>query len=351
MLRGTGTTPSVIHAAGAPEAGVSARPKVLVVLVNTKLPTPAAADSSSRVSVPVTLLSTKSCRVCEPTCGLCSVAGCRTAPAPARQARTVARSVIEPTTVVNGEASTSRPTTSRPLARSTRTSASPRCPALPVTRTRSPGMRFTILCAPARPGVLFRRAALAPAPRRAAALAPARRRRPRSRTAPPPSLPRGAAALAPARRRRFRSRAAPPLSLPRRAAAPSPAASAAWWDGHMRPDLTIPAKLSPGDPVAVVSPSWAAPGRSPGVHEVAMRRLKEEVGLEPVEYPTTRQLGASPQARAGDLMSAFADPSIKAVLATIGGDDQITVLPFLDPAVVAANPKAFFGYSDNTNLL
>jgi len=119
----------------------------------------------------------------------------------------------------------------------------------------------------------------------------------------------------------------------------------------MRPDLTTPAKLSPGDPVAVVSPSWAAPGRFPGVHEVAMRRLKEEIGLEPVEYPTTRQLGASPQARAGDLMSAFADPSIKAVLATIGGDDQITVLPFLDPAVVAANPKAFFGYSDNTNLL
>src|SRR5215470_5875286 len=115
-----------------------------------------------------------------------------------------------------------------------------------------------------------------------------------------------------------------PRRRPRsRAAAPSPAASAAWWDGHMRPDLTIPAKLRPGDPVAVVSPSWAAPGRFPGVHEVAMRRLKEEIGLEPVEYPTTRQLGASPQARAGDLMSAFADPSIKAVLATIGGDDQI----------------------------
>jgi hypothetical protein len=80
-------------------------------------------------------------------------------------------------------------------------------------------------------------------------------------------------------------------------------------------------------------------------------RLREEIGLEPVEYPTTRQLGASPQARAADLMTAFADPGIKAVLATIGGDDQITVLPFLDPGVVQANPKAFFGYSDNTNLL
>jgi muramoyltetrapeptide carboxypeptidase LdcA involved in peptidoglycan recycling len=119
----------------------------------------------------------------------------------------------------------------------------------------------------------------------------------------------------------------------------------------MRPDLTAPAKLVPGDRVAVVSPSYAAPGHFPEVHEVAMGRLREALGLEPVEYPTTRLVGSSPQARAADLMAAFADPDIKAILATIGGDDQITVLPFLDPTVVAASPKAFLGYSDNTNML
>ena len=118
-----------------------------------------------------------------------------------------------------------------------------------------------------------------------------------------------------------------------------------------RPELTLPPKLHPGDRVAVVSPSFAAPGRFPEVHEIAMRRLREEVGLEPVEYPTTRQLGASAGARASDLMAAFRDPEIKAVMATIGGSDQITVLPFLDPHTFTANPKAFFGYSDNTNLL
>jgi muramoyltetrapeptide carboxypeptidase LdcA involved in peptidoglycan recycling len=119
----------------------------------------------------------------------------------------------------------------------------------------------------------------------------------------------------------------------------------------VRSDLTVPGKLAPGDRVAVVSPGFAAPGRFPEVHELAMRRLRDEIGLEPVEYPTTRQLGASPQERAADLMAAFADPQIKAILTTIGGDDQITVLPFLDPQVAVANPKPFAGYSDNTNML
>ncbi len=82
-----------------------------------------------------------------------------------------------------------------------------------------------------------------------------------------------------------------------------------------------------------------------------MRRLRDGIGLEPVEFPTTRQLGADPHARAADLMAAFAAPEIKAILATIGGDDQLTVLPFLDRELVRANPKAFVGYSDNTNLL
>jgi muramoyltetrapeptide carboxypeptidase LdcA involved in peptidoglycan recycling len=109
-------------------------------------------------------------------------------------------------------------------------------------------------------------------------------------------------------------------------------------------------KARPGDRVAVISPAFAAPAVSPAVHEQAMRRLTDATGLIPVEYPTTRQLGASAKARAADVTEAFADPSIRAVLATIGGDDQVTVIPHIDAAVVASNPKPFLGYSDNTNL-
>jgi hypothetical protein len=70
MLHGFGATSSVIQAAGAPSPGVSARPNALVVLVCTNAPTPAATASSSITRVPVTLVSTNSWRLCDPTCGL-----------------------------------------------------------------------------------------------------------------------------------------------------------------------------------------------------------------------------------------------------------------------------------------
>jgi muramoyltetrapeptide carboxypeptidase LdcA involved in peptidoglycan recycling len=56
----------------------------------------------------------------------------------------------------------------------------------------------------------------------------------------------------------------------------------------------------------------------------------------------------NPQARADDLMQAFADPAIKGIISTIGGDDSIRILPYLDLDVMRANPKIFMGYSDTT---
>ncbi|WP_393062839.1 S66 peptidase family protein [Streptomyces sp. LN549] len=112
-----------------------------------------------------------------------------------------------------------------------------------------------------------------------------------------------------------------------------------------------PTKPRPGDRVAVLSPSSGLPGILPLPYELGLRRLRDDFGLEPVEYPATRKMGSTPQERAADIHAAFADPAIKAVIASIGGDDQITVLPHLDRELLRAHPKPFFGYSDNTNLL
>jgi len=118
----------------------------------------------------------------------------------------------------------------------------------------------------------------------------------------------------------------------------------------MAPTFMYPPKPQRGDAIAVLSPSWGGPAAFPMPFELGLARLRDEFGLRPVEYPTTRAAQASPAERAKDLHSAFGDPEIKAVLTSIGGEDEIKVLRHLDPEVLAANPKPFFGYSDNTNL-
>ncbi|MGW7277817.1 S66 family peptidase [Streptomyces sp. NPDC054844] len=115
--------------------------------------------------------------------------------------------------------------------------------------------------------------------------------------------------------------------------------------------IAYPPKPSPGDRVAVISPSSGLPGLFPRPYELGLERLRKEYGLEPVEYPATRKMGSTPGERAADIHAAFADPGIKAVIAAIGGDDQITVLPLLDRELIRNAPKPFFGTSDNTNLL
>ncbi len=119
----------------------------------------------------------------------------------------------------------------------------------------------------------------------------------------------------------------------------------------MRGPLVQPPKLRPGDKVAVLSPSFAAPAVAPEVHEQALRRFAELTQLVPVEFPTTRKLGAPAVERAADFNAALADREIRAILASIGGEDQIRVVPHLDAGPLRGDPKPFLGYSDNTNIL
>ena len=118
----------------------------------------------------------------------------------------------------------------------------------------------------------------------------------------------------------------------------------------MAPAFRYPDKPRRGDAVAVLSPSAGLPARFPLPYELGLTRLREEFGLRPVEYPSTRAAQASPARRAADIHAALVDPEIKAIIASIGGEDELKVLAHLDPDVLRARPKPFFGYSDNTNL-
>lgn len=109
-------------------------------------------------------------------------------------------------------------------------------------------------------------------------------------------------------------------------------------------------KLQPGDKVAIISPSFAAPGRWPHVYELGLQRVREVYGLEPVEFPTTKLIGATAEDRSRDIIAAFEDKSIRAVITSLGGDDQVTYVKNLPKEPFANNPKPFFGYSDNTHF-
>jgi muramoyltetrapeptide carboxypeptidase LdcA involved in peptidoglycan recycling len=120
------------------------------------------------------------------------------------------------------------------------------------------------------------------------------------------------------------------------------------------PDFVTPPPVERGDQVAVVAPASTNPAFASHVYELGLQRMRDVFDLEPVEYPTATAdpewLAEHPEERAQDVMDAFRDPDIAAVIANIGGHDQLTVLPHLDPDVLGDNPTRFYGWSDNTNL-
>jgi muramoyltetrapeptide carboxypeptidase LdcA involved in peptidoglycan recycling len=119
-------------------------------------------------------------------------------------------------------------------------------------------------------------------------------------------------------------------------------------------DLIKPCRLKKGDKVATVSLSWGGAGDDTIVwrYYQGKERLEKLFGLEVVEMPHTlmgtEYVYKHPEKRAEDLMNAFKDPSIKAIISCTGGNDSIRMLPYIDFDVIRNNPKIFTGYSDTT---
>lgn len=116
-----------------------------------------------------------------------------------------------------------------------------------------------------------------------------------------------------------------------------------------------PDRLQPNDKVAILSPSWGGPSVFPKIYELGLKNLKNVFQLEPIEFPTARMDAnityLNPKIRAKDINDAFSDPDIKAIITTIGGDDSIRILPYLDKQIIQKNPKIVMGFSDTAILL
>lgn len=118
--------------------------------------------------------------------------------------------------------------------------------------------------------------------------------------------------------------------------------------------LARAARLRPGSRVAVVAPSGPVPP------ERLARGLDflREWGLDPVvaphvldTHPELDYLAGTDADRARDLQEAWCDPSVEAVICARGGYGAHRMVDLLDwPALRAAGPKVFVGYSDITVL-
>ncbi|MEU3744514.1 MULTISPECIES: LD-carboxypeptidase [Streptomyces] len=120
------------------------------------------------------------------------------------------------------------------------------------------------------------------------------------------------------------------------------------------PPLNRAARLRPGARVAVVAPSGPVP-------EERLRAgldILRSWDLDPVvaphvldTHPALGYLAGADRARARDLTEAWCDPSVSAVICARGGYGVQRMVDLVDwPAVRAAGPKAFVGYSDVTAL-
>lgn len=116
-------------------------------------------------------------------------------------------------------------------------------------------------------------------------------------------------------------------------------------------------QLKQGEKIAIVSLSQGILGEEFCHHqlELGIKRLKE-FGLKPIVMPHAldgiEKLAKHPERRAADLISAFKDPDIKAILCAIGGDDTFKLTPYIfdesAKQIIQDNPKLFLGYSDST---
>lgn len=112
-------------------------------------------------------------------------------------------------------------------------------------------------------------------------------------------------------------------------------------------------QLKTGSTIAIVSPSWGGPGSFPLVYKIGIDNLKKHFGFKIKELPTTKKSADfnynNPQKRAEDIVAAFKDKDVDGIICSIGGDDSLRLLKYLDK--YNFSPKFFMGYSDSTVLL
>ncbi len=112
-----------------------------------------------------------------------------------------------------------------------------------------------------------------------------------------------------------------------------------------------PAALRSGATLAVVSPASTPKPElvHQGISRLQALGYRTVLGKHALDHGPLYYAGTLAH-RLEDFHAAFADSSIDGIICTRGGWGSAELLPYLDAALVRANPKAFIGYSDHTSL-
>ena len=111
-----------------------------------------------------------------------------------------------------------------------------------------------------------------------------------------------------------------------------------------------PPAIKPGDRIAVVSPSSSTAAEKIAKGIALLEGRGYEVILGEHAYDVDAFLAGTDEHRAADLMGAWFDDSIAAIIFSRGGYGMGRLMPHLDLDRMAAVPKLVVGFSDATAL-
>jgi muramoyltetrapeptide carboxypeptidase len=112
-----------------------------------------------------------------------------------------------------------------------------------------------------------------------------------------------------------------------------------------------PAALNSGDIIAIVAPASPIEQREGFEQGIAtLQRIGFRVQFDERIFQSSRYLAGDDDARAEELMRAFEDPAVRAIIGLRGGYGCSRLVPLLTENRLRNYPKVFMGFSDLTTL-
>jgi muramoyltetrapeptide carboxypeptidase len=111
-----------------------------------------------------------------------------------------------------------------------------------------------------------------------------------------------------------------------------------------------PAPLPPGKTIAVVSPAGPSERERLESGVAILKQWGYQVRVGKFAHGCHTFFSGTDKERLHDLVAAFKDPSVRAIMCSRGGYGSNRLLEALPYEVIAAHPKIFMGFSDLTSL-